>query len=91
MKEKVFLEARDLNKEIIQLIIEKYPNGIRDNAIVSIQNTEGNYIKVIVLTYKKEQLYIKVSSKLKDSIDQITSKNIFPLDTDFDLYFDEFT
>ena len=91
MKNILFLKAENLNKEIIQLIIERYPNGYGYDNIVSVQNPTGKVVKAIMVEDIENQIFVEVSLKLEEIIDKNINKDIFPIDNNFDLYFDEFT
>lgn len=89
MRKTFFLDANELNKDLIKVLLEKYPNGYEYNDIVSTTTPEGTRIKALKVEYLGHLFYVKVSEQLEkllddsNHIDDVNPKN-------FDMYFDDY-
>lgn len=84
-----FLEANELNKDLIEVLLEKYPDGYDYDDIVSTIKPDGTRIKALKVEHLEHLFYVKVSEQLEkllddsNHIDDVNPKN-------FDMYFDDY-
>lgn len=89
MKKTFFLEANELNKELIQALLEKYPNGYDYDDIVSTIKPDGTRVKAIKVEHLEHLFYVKVSEQLETLLEE--SNHIDDIDPkSFDMYFDDY-
>ncbi len=90
MKKELFLEASDLNKYYLQLILETYPDGYEYDDILTIKGANEKYLKVIKLEDIDTIIYVKVSVKLEEILEAYFKHNNSKRNDDFDFYFDDY-
>ena len=89
MRKTFFLEANELNIDLIKVLLEKYPNGYTYEDIVSAFKPDGTRIKALKFEHLEHLFYVKVSEQLENLLentnhpDEINPKN-------FDMYFDDY-
>jgi len=63
----------DINKisdEVLALLVTKFPEGIDEDEIFSIQNKEGKIIRVVEVRDEQSIYLVKVSSKLGEVMEE---------------------
>lgn len=66
MKNIVLINTEDLNKKIILLLVEKYPEGYMFDDILSVPTPEGKNMIAVSVEDSDSIFYVKASSKLED-------------------------
>lgn len=88
---RVIVDYEKLNTDILDLLIEKYPDGYEYDDIISFQNSKGATIKAVEVKTEETIYLVKISSKLEQTMeDYAEDETSFNNDVDFEDYDGEF-
>lgn len=65
---RVIVDYKKLTSELLQLLVEKYPDGYGDNDIINFKNHKGESIEAVEVSTKDTKYLVKISSKLERSM-----------------------
>jgi DNA-directed RNA polymerase subunit delta len=86
---RIIVDYNKLNTEILDLLVEKFPDGYDDSDIISFRNAEGEQIEAVEIRTDDTIYLVKIGEKLQQAIQQHEEDNFkddyFPTD---DLSFD---
>lgn len=91
---RVIVDYEKLNTDILDLLVEKYPDGYEYNDIIAFQNARGETIKAVEVRTDETVYLVKISSKLEQTMEDYseddTSFNDNSFTNDFDTIEDDF-
>lgn len=67
---RIIVDFKKLNKDILNLIIEKYPDGYGDRDIISFRNTQGDWVECIEVRTEDTMYLVKVSKRLSIAMEE---------------------
>ena len=86
---RIIVDYNKFNTEILDLLVEKFPDGYDDSDIISFRNAEGEQIEAVEIRTDDTIYLVKIGEKLQQAIQQHEEDNFkddyFPTD---DLSFD---
>lgn len=83
---RIIVEYAKLTKDILDLLLDKYPNGYDFEDIISFKNTKGETIKAIEVKTKDTNYLVKISAKLENAMEEYAEDEEFFKDNiDFDV------
>ena len=83
---RVIVEYSKLTKDILDLLVEKYPDGYDYEDIISFKNAEGETVKAVEVRTKDTTYLVKISSKLEQTMeDYLDDEDSFDDNDDFDV------
>ena len=62
---RIIVDIKKLTPEILSLLVEKYPDGYNDNAIIKFKNARNETIEAVEVRTDDTIYLVKVSSKLE--------------------------
>lgn len=65
----MIVEYSKLTTKILDLLIEKYPDGYGSNDIISFQNSEGKKVSTLEVRTDDTIFLVKISSKLEETME----------------------
>jgi len=66
---RVIVDYKKLNTDILDLLVEKYPDGYNYSDIISFQNSEGKTISTVEVRTDTTVYLVKISSKLEQTME----------------------
>ena len=66
---RVIVDYKKLTKEILSLLVERYPDGYGDNDIISFRNTQNEIVEAVEVKTKDTIYLVKVSTHLASSME----------------------
>lgn len=82
---RVIVEYSKLTKDILDLLVEKYPDGYDYEDIISFKNAKGETVKAIEVRTEDTMYLVKISSKLEQTMeDYLDDEGSFDDNDDFD-------
>ena len=66
---RVIVDYKKLNTDILDLLVEKYPDGYDYSEIISFQNSEGKTISTVEVRTDTTVYLVKISSKLEQTLE----------------------
>jgi hypothetical protein len=69
---RIIIDYKKLTSEILNLLIEKYPEGYDYDEIISFKNLKGETIKAVEVRDSDTIYLVKISSKLEQTMDDFT-------------------
>jgi len=66
---KVIVDYAKLTNEILNLLVEKFPDGYNDTDIIRFKNTKNETIEAVEVRTEGTIFLVKVSTKLADRIE----------------------
>lgn len=84
---RVIVDYEKLNTDILDLLVEKYPDGYEYDDIIAFQNAKGETIKAVEVRTDETVYLVKISSKLEQTMedyveDEDSFSDDFNVDTD---------
>jgi DNA-directed RNA polymerase subunit delta len=70
---RIIIDYKKLTSEILNLLIEKYPEGYDYDEIISFKNLKGETIKAVEVRDLDTIYLVKISSKLEQSMDDFNT------------------
>ena len=68
---RIIIDYKKLTKDILKLLIEKYPDGYDNSDIISFKNLQGETIKAVELRDSDTIYLVKVGSQLEKTMDNL--------------------
>jgi len=65
----VIVDYKKLNPEILNLLVEKFPDGYGIRDIVKFTDHKGHYIEAVEVSTKDTKYLVKISNELVDSME----------------------
>ncbi|MFT6097134.1 hypothetical protein [Patiriisocius sp. Uisw_017] len=65
---RVIVDFKKLTPAILNLLVEKYPDGYDDNAVIKFKNAKNESIEAVEVRTEDSIFLVKVSSKLEVSM-----------------------
>ena len=82
---RVIVEYSKLTRDILDLLVEKYPDGYDYEDIISFKNAKGETVKAIEVRTKDTMYLVKISSKLEQTMeDYLDDEDSFDDNDDFE-------
>ncbi|AQS93095.1 MULTISPECIES: hypothetical protein [Polaribacter] len=66
---RVIVDYAKLTTDILDLLIEKYPDGYDYSDILSFKNAKGEYIKAVEVRTEETIYLVKISTKLEQTME----------------------
>lgn len=83
---RIIVEYSKLTKDILDMLIEKYPDGYDYEDIISFKNAKGETVKAVELKTEDTIYLVKVSSKLESAMEEYAEdEEFFDDNDDFDV------
>jgi len=70
---RIIIDYKKLTSDILNLLIEKYPEGYDYDEIISFKNLKGETIKAVEVRDSDTIYLVKISSKLEQSMDDFNT------------------
>ena len=67
---RVIIDYEKLTTKILELLVEKYPDGYEYRDIINFQNSEGKTIHAVEVKTDDTVYLVKISQKLEDTMDE---------------------
>ncbi|CAM1369445.1 conserved hypothetical protein [Tenacibaculum litopenaei] len=81
---RIIVDYHKLTSDILNLLVEKYPDGYAYNDIISFQNSSGETISAVEVRTQDTIYLVKISRKLEKTMDEfMEDENSFDDDNDF--------
>ena len=82
---RVIVEYSKLTRDILDLLVEKYPDGYDYEDIISFKNAKGETVKAIEVRTEDTMYLVKISSKLEQTMeDYLDDEDSVDDNDDFD-------
>lgn len=65
---RVIVDYKKLNKNILNLLIQKFPDGYADNDIIMFRNQYNEAIEAVEVKTKETVYLVKISKRLADTM-----------------------
>ncbi|GEQ86511.1 hypothetical protein ULMS_20190 [Patiriisocius marinistellae] len=65
---RIIVDFKKLTPEILSLLVEKYPDGYDDDAVIKFKNAKNESIEAVEVKTEDSIYLVKVSSKLENSM-----------------------
>jgi hypothetical protein len=62
----LIIDSSNITKEIIKLLVEKYPDGYGYSDIINYKDPFGNYLKILQVDNWKTQFNVKIGAYLDE-------------------------
>ena len=82
---RIIIDYSKLNQQLLDLLVEKYPDGYGYNDIRSFQTMKGETIKAIEVSTDDTVYLVKISAQLEKTMEDYLDDNL-----DEELIFDDF-
>lgn len=79
---RIIVEYSKLTKDILDMLIETYPDGYNYEDIISFKNAKGETVKAVELRTDDTIYLVKVSSKLENAMEEYAEDDEFFEDND---------
>ena len=66
---RVIVDYKKLNKEILDLLVEKFPNGYEGRDIITFRNAVNEIIEAVEVRTEDTIYLVKVSKRLADTLE----------------------
>lgn len=87
---RVIVDYAKLTKDILNMLIEKYPDGYDYSDIISFKNSKGETIKAVEVRTDDTIYLVKISSKLEQTMEDFADdEESFDDNDDFDVNIDD--
>lgn len=83
---RVIVEYSKLTIDILDMLIEKYPDGYDYEDIISFKNAKGETIKAVEVKTEDTNYLVKISTKLENAMEEYSEdEDFFEDNEDFDV------
>ncbi len=72
---RVIVDFKKLNQEILELLVEKFPNGYDHNDIITFRNARYELIEAVEVKTEDTTYLIKISKRLADTMEKFDVNN----------------
>ncbi|MBW2936894.1 hypothetical protein KXJ69_02180 [Aureisphaera sp. CAU 1614] len=66
---RVIVDFKKLNKEILEMLVEKFPNGYDSKDIIVFRNAQNEIIEAVEVRTEDTMYLVKVSKRLADTME----------------------
>ena len=80
---RVIVDYKKLTTNILDLLVEKFPDGYGDSDIISFKNQAGELIEAVEVRTEDTVYLVKVSIKLEERLENFTEQDDDEDDDDF--------
>ena len=63
------VDSQKLNEDILNLLVEKFPDGYSDKDIIAFRNAQNEYIEAVEVRTEDTVYLVKLSSKLEQTLE----------------------
>lgn len=89
---RIIIEYSKLTRDILDLLIAKYPDGYDYEDIISFKNAKGETVKAVEVKTKETMYLVKISSRLENAMEEYAEdEDFFDDNDDFDINLPEET
>jgi hypothetical protein len=82
---RVIVEYAKLTTDILDMLIEKYPDGYDYNDVISFKNAKGDTVKAIEVKTEDTIYLVKISERLENAMEEYADdEDFFEDNDDFD-------
>lgn len=82
---RVIVEYAKLTTDILDMLIEKYPDGYDYNDVISFKNAKGETVKAIEVKTEDTIYLVKISERLENAMEEYADdEDFFEDNDDFD-------
>ncbi|WP_299049212.1 hypothetical protein [uncultured Polaribacter sp.] len=74
---RIIVEYSKLTKDLLDMLIDKYPDGYDYDDIIAFKNAKGETIKAVELKTEDTNYLVKVSSKLENAMEEYAEDEEF--------------
>ncbi|WP_232520839.1 hypothetical protein [Flagellimonas nanhaiensis] len=67
---RVIVDYKKLNAPLLDLLVERYPDGYGDRDIISFRNAQGEWVECIEVTTEDTMYLVKVSKRLTTAMEE---------------------
>ena len=85
---KVIVDYNKLTTDILDLLVERYPDGYDHSDIISFKNSKGETVKAVEVKTEDTLFLVKISSQLQQTMEDYDADDVDD-DDDNDDEFDE--
>lgn len=83
---RVIVDYAKLTKDILDMLLDKYPDGYDYEDIITFKNAKGENVKAVELRTEDTVYLVKVSSKLENAMEEYAEdEDFFDDNDDFDV------
>ena len=83
---RVIVDYAKLTKDILDMLLDKYPDGYDYEDIITFKNAKGENVKAVELRTEDTVYLVKVSSKLENAMEEYAEdEDFFDDNDDFDI------
>ncbi|MGK0414118.1 MAG: hypothetical protein ACJA1B_002338 [Polaribacter sp.] len=83
---RVIVEYAKLTKDILDLLIDKYPDGYDYEDIISFKNAKGQTVKAVEVKTADTNFLVKISDRLENAMEEYAEDaEFFDDNDDFDV------
>ena len=83
---RVIVDYARLTKDILDMLLDKYPDGYDYEDIITFKNAKGENVKAVELRTEDTVYLVKVSSKLENAMEEYAEdEDFFDDNDDFDV------
>ena len=72
---RVIVDYKKLNKDILNLLVEKFPDGYADRDIISFRNHHNEAIEAVEVKTDDTIYLVKISKRLADTMESFDEEN----------------
>ena len=82
---RIIVEYAKLTTDILDMLIEKYPDGYDYNDVISFKNAKGDTVKAIEVKTEDTIYLVKISERLENAMEEYADdEDFFEDNDDFD-------
>ncbi|WP_282159968.1 hypothetical protein [Ulvibacterium marinum] len=67
---RVIVDYKKLDSSLLDMLVEKYPDGYGDGDIISFRNAQGDWVECIEVTTEDTMYLVKVSKRLTTAMEE---------------------
>lgn len=83
---RVIVEYTKLTKDILDMLIDKYPDGYDYSDIISFKNAKGQTVKAVEVKTEDTVYLVKISERLENAMEEYAEdEEFFEDNDDFDV------
>lgn len=79
---RVIVDFKKLTENILNLLVEKYPDGYNDSDIITFKNAQGETIEAVEVNTEDTKYLVKVSVKLEQRMEDFVDDDTDDDDAD---------
>lgn len=86
---RVIVDYSKLTREVLDLLVEKYPDGYNFSDIITFKNSVGENVKAVEVRTEDTLYLVKISSLLEKTMEEYSDSDDFDDDTEKDDFVDD--